>query len=95
MVSARRVRCQRNLDQIKIPEENVTISDEVLGKGGFGTVYIADYYGRNAAAKVILAVSSALCRKIPDTFLSPNMITRSSCLAAKLCTKYSYNGSVC
>lgn len=34
----------------------MTISEEILGKGGFGAVYIADYNGRNAAAKVIYSV---------------------------------------
>eukprot|EP00904_Undaria_pinnatifida_P006344 jgi/Undpi1/283/HiC_scaffold_1.g00279.m1 len=54
IVSDRRLRRQRNLDQIEIPADHVMISTDVLGKGGFGTVYIADYNGRNAAAKVIL-----------------------------------------
>lgn len=53
IASARRQRPRRNLDQVEIPEDQVTISEEVLGKGGFGAVYIADYNGRNAAAKVI------------------------------------------
>eukprot|EP00904_Undaria_pinnatifida_P006288 jgi/Undpi1/278/HiC_scaffold_1.g00274.m1 len=53
MASARRLRRQRNLSQIEIPEDHVTISEELLGKGGFGSVYIADYNGRNAAAKVV------------------------------------------
>lgn len=30
------------------------ITGEVLGKGGFGTVYLADFTGRNAAAKVVM-----------------------------------------
>lgn len=46
------MRRQRNLDQIEIPEDQVTISEDLLGRGGFGTVYIADYDGINAAAKV-------------------------------------------
>lgn len=53
MAKARSARRQRKLDQIEIPEENVVITDEMLGKGGFGEVYLADYNGRNAAAKVI------------------------------------------
>ena len=53
MAAARRRRRQRNLNQIEIPEDNVTISDELLGKGGFGEVFLADLNGRNAAAKVI------------------------------------------
>lgn len=28
------------------------ITDELLGKGGFGAVYLCDFNGRNAAAKV-------------------------------------------
>lgn len=52
MAAARRLRRQRNLSQVEIPEDNVAISDELLGKGGFGSVFIADYNGRNAAAKV-------------------------------------------
>lgn len=46
------MRRQRNLDKVEIPEQDVTITDELLGKGGFGAVYFADYNGRNAAAKV-------------------------------------------
>lgn len=52
IVSERRLRRQRNLNQIEIPADHVIISEDVLGKGGFGTVYAADYNGRNAAAKV-------------------------------------------
>lgn len=59
MAAARRRRRQRNLNQIEIPEDNVTISDELLGKGGFGSVFIADYNGRNAAAKVLVRVTAA------------------------------------
>ena len=51
-LEARRVRRQRNLDMVEIPEHFVTVTDELLGKGGFGAVYMADYNGRNAAAKV-------------------------------------------
>lgn len=51
-MAARSLRRQRNLDQIEIPEDHVMISGDILGKGGFGTVYLADYNGRNAAAKV-------------------------------------------
>ena len=53
LAEARRARRQRKLDQIEIPAEHVTVSDELLGKGGFGAVYIADFNGRNAAVKVI------------------------------------------
>lgn len=49
---ARRLRRQRKLNAVEIPECDVTVTDELLGKGGFGAVYLADYNGRNAAAKV-------------------------------------------
>ena len=52
MWDARRIRRQRNLDKIEIPEHDVMITDELLGKGGFGAVYMADYNGRNVAVKV-------------------------------------------
>lgn len=51
---SRRVRRQRHLEQLEIPQEHLAVTEEVLGKGGFGTVYLADYNGRNAAAKVLL-----------------------------------------
>lgn len=46
------MRRQRQLAHIEIPENYVTMTDELLGKGAFGAVYIADFNGRNAAAKV-------------------------------------------
>lgn len=49
---ARRLRRQRKMDQIEIPGDQLTLTDELLGKGGFGSVYITDYNGRNVAAKV-------------------------------------------
>lgn len=52
LLEARRVRRQRKLDMVEIPEPFVTVTDELLGKGGFGAVYIEDYNGRNVAAKV-------------------------------------------
>ena len=51
-LDARRIRRQRNLDKVEIPEDDVIVSDELLGKGGFGALYAAGYNGRNAAAKV-------------------------------------------
>ncbi|CAN0076073.1 unnamed protein product [Pylaiella littoralis] len=54
LAEARRLRRRRNLDQIEIPEDHLTLTDELLGRGGFGAVYMADYNGRNAAAKVVL-----------------------------------------
>ncbi|CAN0222017.1 unnamed protein product [Pylaiella littoralis] len=53
MTEARRIKRQRKLDQVEIPAEYVSITDELLGKGGFGEVYLADYNGHNAAAKVL------------------------------------------
>ena len=53
LAEARKAKRQRKLDQIEIPEANLTITDELLGTGGFGEVYLADYNGRNAAAKVL------------------------------------------
>lgn len=52
MAEARRRKRQRKLDQIEIPEDHVTITNELLGSGGFGDVYLADFNGRNAAVKV-------------------------------------------
>lgn len=47
-------RVQRELDQVNIPADAVeVIEDEMLGMGGFGTVYLADFNGINAAAKVV------------------------------------------
>ncbi|CAM9282264.1 unnamed protein product, partial [Hapterophycus canaliculatus] len=45
-------RRQRKLDQVEIPEHHLFITGDLLGKGGFGGVYLADYNGYNAAAKV-------------------------------------------
>ena len=64
LLEARRLRRQRKLDAVEIPERYVTVTDELLGKGGFGEVYLADYNGRNAAAKVMYTLfreSKALC----------------------------------
>lgn len=52
LAEARRSRRQRKLDRIEIPEDHVSITNEMLGKGGFGVVYLADFNGHNAAAKV-------------------------------------------
>ena len=52
IAEARRSRRMRNLEKIEISSEDVCITDELLGRGGFGDVYLADYNGRNAAAKV-------------------------------------------
>lgn len=49
----RRVRRLRRLQRVEIPANQLFITEEIIGKGGFGTVYIADYNGRNAAAKVM------------------------------------------
>lgn len=52
MAASRRARRKRRLDKIEIPNGEVSISDELLGKGGFGAVYIGDYLGLNVACKV-------------------------------------------
>ena len=52
MAEARRKRRQRKLDQVEIPAEHLSITEDLLGKGGFGEVFLADYNGHNAAAKV-------------------------------------------
>lgn len=57
MAEARIARRQRKLDQAEIPEDQVLVTDELLGSGGFGKVYLADINGRNAAAKVLTCVS--------------------------------------
>ncbi|CAM9164639.1 unnamed protein product, partial [Hapterophycus canaliculatus] len=49
----RRIRRQRKLDEVEIPEDHLFITGDLLGKGGFGEVYLADYNGHNAAAKVL------------------------------------------
>ena len=46
------MRRKRQLDQIEIPADLIEITDQQLGRGGFGAVYIASYKGRKAAAKV-------------------------------------------
>ncbi|CAM9894223.1 unnamed protein product [Ectocarpus fasciculatus] len=53
LAEARSTRRQRKLDQIEIPEEHLTVTGDLLGKGGFGEVFLADYNGRNAACKVV------------------------------------------
>lgn len=49
---ARRIKQQSKLDQTEIPEDQLSMTTEQLGKGGFGEVFLADYNGRNVAAKV-------------------------------------------
>lgn len=50
---SRRRERERILDDLRIPEDQVTVhEDKLLGKGGFGVVYLADYNGGDAAAKV-------------------------------------------
>ncbi|CAM9241877.1 unnamed protein product [Scytosiphon promiscuus] len=53
VAEVRSVRRQRKLDQVEIPEDHLFITGDLLGKGGFGEVYLADYNGHNAAAKVL------------------------------------------
>ena len=52
VAEARNSRRRRKLDRIEIPEDHLFITDDLLGKGGFGEVYLADYNGHNAAVKV-------------------------------------------
>lgn len=52
-MEARRARRQRKLEPIKIAEDHVAITEELLGTGGFSEVYLADYNGRNAADKAL------------------------------------------
>ena len=52
VAEARRVKRQRKLDQVGIPAEYRSITDEFLGKGGFGEVYVADYDGHSAEEKL-------------------------------------------
>lgn len=54
LLKTRRERRQRRLDNLEIPEDQVIVTNELLGKGGFGAVYLADFNGRNAAAKVVV-----------------------------------------
>lgn len=53
-MEARRLRRNRNLNNLEIADNQLTFTGDLLGKGGFGEVYIVDYNGRNAAAKVLL-----------------------------------------
>ncbi|CAM9206277.1 unnamed protein product [Ectocarpus sp. 12 AP-2014] len=53
VAESRSIRRQRKLNQVEIPEDQLFITTDLLGKGGFGEVYLADYNGHNAAAKVI------------------------------------------
>ena len=52
--AGKRQRRRQRLDQLEIPATDVDITDEILGRGGFGTVYLADFNGLNAAAKVVV-----------------------------------------
>ena len=52
VAETRSLKRQRKLDRVEIPEDQLFITDDLLGKGGFGEVYLADYNGHNAAVKV-------------------------------------------
>ena len=55
LTEARKARRQRKLDQVEIPANEVVIfEEELLGKGGFGEVFVAEYNKQIAAAKVCL-----------------------------------------
>ena len=60
LAEARRARRQRKLDQVEIPADHVVMTDELLGSGGFGQVYLADYNGHNVAVKV----RGCICRSL-------------------------------
>ncbi len=64
---ARRLLLHSKLDAIEIPGCDVTVTDELLGKGRFGVGYIEDYNGRNAACKVsrLMIVSCHQTQKRP------------------------------
>lgn len=53
VVAARRERRRRRLDKLEIPEDQLILTNDLLGKGGFGAVYMADFNGHNAAAKLV------------------------------------------
>ncbi|CAM9360961.1 unnamed protein product [Scytosiphon promiscuus] len=76
LAEARSARRQRKLEQIEIPEEEVAVSDELLGTGGFGQVYLADLNGRNAAAKV-LCINHNLWKRADDEVLDGRKGNRS------------------
>lgn len=52
LAEARRLRREQDLKRIELPEGQIRITDKLLGRGGFGAVYIADFNGRHVAAKV-------------------------------------------
>ena len=52
---AEKKRRQRQQDQVDIPVADVEVMrNEILGMGGFGAVYLADFKGLNVAAKRVL-----------------------------------------
>lgn len=53
VAESRRLHRQRCLDQLEVPKDHVILTNELLGRGRFAEVFIADHNGRNAAAKVI------------------------------------------
>lgn len=76
VAEARRIKRQRKLDQVEIPEDHLFITTDMLGKGGFGEVYLADYNGHNAAAKVRGGV--ALSKRIVEITMGWSCWTTSS-----------------
>lgn len=61
LAQSKKKRRQRRLDRLEISTEDIDVTDEVLGRGGFGTVYLADYDGLNAAAKVVVLDADTYC----------------------------------
>ncbi|CAB1104612.1 unnamed protein product [Ectocarpus sp. CCAP 1310/34] len=51
---SKKKRGQHRMDQLQISASDVEGTNEVLGRGGFGTVYLADLHGLNTVAKVVV-----------------------------------------
>lgn len=52
-IEARCEKRQWHLQQLEIPEHQLELTDSILGRNGFGEVYLADYTGINVAAEVL------------------------------------------
>lgn len=53
LTASRWRRRQRRLDQLEISVDRLILTDDLLGKGGFGVVFKASYDGPEAAAKIV------------------------------------------